>query len=430
MFKILLENNYADTLRDNAKKHIKDERMQYKDVIYFILKFASDNKLLISNVDLLLGKQEYWDFVNIFALNVDENTKSLISQLCKTFKRLFFMKIVSEGHEYYIEYNLRRICTLNSIKPYKSYSLYDFISPVKQNVGDFIIYMFPYMLEIIYLYGNLYNPALASEWKNIYSDIKKMETYVDEDIARLLSQPKPKDQAYISSSGGNEKKCPTNRCNQEHSQIIEIKKMVIEFIKEGHYIMCDEFYNLENPAGVIEVISPNAEVDFKLLVNYISKFISYGITYKEKSIYLPKDSQMKKYNFYVEIPFVKNMKKKHFLTIYNNTSYELVNYYEKNQYKYADPITQLKFAYLSIWSGNIVQKTHRIHFDEFISFLKEKKTNIDHLRKKVDIYELKKKYTGMYLPESISKKMTLTFTNNKSNFYCHDFQSSSEELLS
>lgn len=431
MFKLLLDNNYADTLKDSAKEAIKSERMQYKDVIYFILKYVSDKKLLISNVNILLDKQEYWDFVNIFTMNADETAKSLVSQLCKKFNRLFFMKIASENQEYYIEYNLRRLCTLNSIKPYKSYSLYDFISPVKRVVGDFTIYLFPFLMEIIYLYSKLYNPAFAYDWKEIYFDVKKMEVHVDKEMEKMLTQSEPKEQALVSSSGGNVKKCPANKCGQDQtSQITEIKKMVLEFFKNQHYIMCDEFYDLKNPEGVIEVISSNVETDFKLLVNYLSKFINYGITYKKKSIYLPKDFQMEKYNFYVEIPFIKNLKKKHFLTIYNNTSYELINYFERNQYRYADPITQLKFAYLSIWSGNIVQKTHGIHFKEFISFLKTKKSNIEQLRKRVDIYELKKKYVGSYLSELIGKKMSLNFSGNKSNFYCHDFQSSSEDSSS
>ncbi len=428
MFKILLENNYSDTLKKNAYEHIKNERMQYKDIIYFILKYISDNKLLISNVDILLDKHKYWDSVNIFTLNVDETAKSLVSKLCKKFNKLFFMKIVNENNEYFIEYNLRKVCILNSIQLYKSYSLYDFISPVKLKIENLTIFVFPYLLEIIHLYGKLYDPSLASDWKDIYADVLKMEIYVDKEINKLLTSTKPKENINNSPDEEIIENCNANKCKQNQTaNVIEIKKMVLEFFKDGQYILCDEFYDIDNPVNVIEVISDNVEADYNLLVNYLAKFISYGVTYKKKSIHLPKDFQMEKYNFYVEIPFVKNLKRKHFLTIYNNTSFELINYYEKNHYKYADPITQLKFAYIYIWSINISRKVHSIDHDEFISILKKKKEIIDKLRKKVNIYEIKKNYHGTYISEFINKKMTLTFTNKKSNYYCHDFQSSSED---
>ena len=423
MFKTLLENNYVSELKEGAKETIKKDRTQHQNVIQFILEYVSNHKLLVSNTEILLNKQEYWSSVSIFALNVDEHAKTLIRGLCKKFDQMFFLKITNENYEYYIEYKLRKLCTLNSIKPYKSYSIYDFISPVVHKTDGINIFLLPYLIEIIYLYDKLYDPALASDWEDIYKDIKKMEISVDEEIVKLLNNESDPTKSVLNVE---KKKCPTGKCQNVKNRMIEIKKMVLDYFKNSHYILCDEYYNFKEPKNAIEVISANVETDFKLLVNYLSKFINFGITYKKKSIYLPKYSQMEKYNFYMEIPLMKNIKKKHFLTIYNNTSYELINYYEKNQYKYADPIVQLKFAYLSVWSSNVVQKTHKIHHDEFIKFLMNKKNSIELLRKCVNIYELKKNYVGSYLPESIGKKLSLKFTGNKSNFYCHNFDNNED----
>lgn len=421
MFKTLLEKNYELDMRDDAKPFIMQDRTKYEDIITFILKFSSQNKLLISNIDLLLGKQDYWDAVDIYTLNVDEISKKLVSELCKNFDKVFLLKIFESDKEYYIEYNLRRICILNAIKPYKSFTIYDFISPIKYAVNNnkISIYLLPYLVEIIHLYSKLYDPSAAASWEDLYKDIKKTEVFVDKEIETLLKMKKPDLAVYISTTGGKE--CQKNKCKDVQDQkIIEIKKLVVEFLKNGHYILCNEFYDMDNPK-IMEVISANVDVDFTMLVTFLSKFIEYGISYTKKTLYLPKENQMEKYNFYLEIPFVKNIKKKHFLTIYNNTSFELVNYYEKNGFKYADPITQLKFIYLSIWSSIIMQKTHGLHYEEFIEHIKLKKDQIMVLRGKIDLYELKKNYSGTYLPESLSKKLLLNFSGKKSSFYCFDF---------
>lgn len=419
MFKILVEKKYDAIIKNDAKPEIIKDRLSYQEIVDFIIKYVNTHKLLISNINLLLGKQEYWDSVDIFTLDIDNISKELVKELCSKFDKLFLLKIVKENTEYFIEYNLIKICNINTINPYKSFTLYDFISPIKYEVSNTTIFLFPYLIEIIYLYNKLYSPAFASDWEEVYEDIKKIEVFVDKDIDKILLMPKTSMQEYISTSGGE---CTKNKCKDtQDAKIAEIKKLLLDFIKNEHYILCNEFYDFENPSGIIELISANIDADFKLIVNSLSKYIEYGITYKKKSIYLPKENQMEKYNFYIEIPFVKNIKKKHFLTIYNNTSYELVNYYEKDGYKFADPITQLKFVYLSIWSSIVMQKTHGLHYEEFIAQLNLKKEELSKLRNKIDIYGTKKNYTGSYLSESMSKKLTADYTNIKSNYYCHDF---------
>jgi hypothetical protein len=421
MFKKLLDKNYETELIEDAKPIIMKERLVYENIIMFILEFVNQNKLLISNIDLLLDKQNYWTSVDIFTLNIDETSKKLVSQLCKEFDKIFLLKIFEQDAEYYIEYNLRRICVLNAIKPYKSFTIYDFISPIKYVVNDKIsIYLLPYLIEIIHLYSNLYDPNLSSTWEDTYKDIQKIEVFVDKEIETLLHLPKNNILEYITSTGGKE--CVKNKCKEiNDKKIIEIKKLLVDFIKGGQYILCSEFYNMEQPTEIMEIISANIDMDFKLLVNFLSKFIEYGISYTKKTLYLPKEYQMEKYNFYLEIPFVKNIKKKHFLTMYNNTSYELINYVERNGFKYAEPITQLKFAYLSVWSSLIMQKTHGLHYEEFIEHIKSKKTQLKDLRKKINIYELKTNYFGTYVSENISKKLAMTHSGNKSSFYCFDF---------
>lgn len=434
MFKTILEHNYDKELQENAKQYILKERKSYEDICIFILTFAKEHNMLISNIDLLLDKQDYWNLIDIYTLNVDELSKELVSKLCKEFDKIFLLKIFEAEKEYYIEYNLRRLCSLNAIKPYKTFTLYDFISPVQfilhYNKNEITLYLLPYLIEIINLYKVLYDPALSSTWESVYEDIKKIEIHVDKEIETLSTKSKENLALELSSSkqienvqnGGDDKtkiditqnKCKSNR----NKKILDIKQLVKDFIKDGHYILIEE----ENNDSIIQMLSSNIEIDHKLLVNFLSKFIEYGISYKKKNIYLPKESQLEKYNFYLEIPCVKSLTKKHFLTIYNNTSYELINYYEKNGFKYADPIVQLRFKYLSIWSNVIMQKTHGLHYDEFIKFMTIQKNNIKELRKRIDLYEIKKNYMGTYISQGLSKKMLIANNKNfvKSSYYCHD----------
>ncbi len=442
MFKVLLDKDFVNELKQDAEDAIIKERRKYEDIILFILEFAKQNKALISNIDLLLDKHDYWNIVQVLTLNVDEMAKNLVSKLCKQFDQLFLLKIFEADHEYYIEYNLRRICVLNAIKPYKTFTLFDFISPIKYIINDSIsIYLLPYLVEVIHMYNNLYDPAAAGSWEETLSDIKKIETFVDKEIEELLTMPKEDILLKLSTSGGNAKaaasvdKLIKAKCkckNIRKAKLFDIKRLVMDFLKDSEYIFCNEYdtfmiYSDKDDkrsdlySTTIRVISKDINADFALLVNYLSKFMEYGISYRKKVLYLPKEQRLEKYNFYIEIPYVKNIKQKRFLTVFNNLSYELVNFYEKDGFKFADPIIQLRFAYLSIWSSIIMQKTHGLHYEEFIELIKNKKHQIRELRSKVDIYELKKNYIGTYISLDISKKMSMTNTNTKSNFYCHDF---------
>lgn len=442
MFKALLEKNYDDELKVDAEAMIIKDRLQYEELVMFVLDFAKQNKLLISNIDLLLDKHSYWNMVQIFALNVDETAKSLVSKLCKQFDKLFLLKIFELDKEYFIEYNLRRICVLNVIKPYKTFNLYDFISPIKYIINDKIsIYLLPYLVEVIHMYNVLYDPASVSAWEETYKDIKKAEVFVDKEIDELLQLPKEDILLRLSTTGGDKQKASdqtpskqtpsgqtSSKCDQNiNDKLNNMMGLLLDFLKEGQYILCSEIFDnsiVENETkriGTIEVISSNIEVDYKKLVNYLSRFIIYAITYTKKTIYLPKETRMEKYNFYIDVPYIKKTKKRRFLTLYNNTSYELINYYVKDGLKYADPIVQLRFAYLSVWSSIIMQKTHGLHYEAFIEHIQKKKAHIKQLRDAIDLYTIKKNYLGTYIQLEINKKLLLSNLGNKSNFFCHDF---------
>jgi hypothetical protein len=437
MFKALLDNNYEAELQAEATPYIISEREQYTDIIFYILNFTKKHNMVVSNIDILLGTQKYWNVIEIYTLNIDDLVKGLVMQLCSKFEKLFLLKIFELNKEYFIEYNLRKLCTIYTIKPYKTMTLYDFINPPVYMINaDLSIYLMPQIVEIIFLYKNLHDPSIASSWEDVYKMIKKVGVLVNKELNEIIRLPKKdlllklSSSEFISNETDSETKAETDAeinskcCKDKRTEkIIDIKTLLVDFFKDSHFILTSEeiFDSTSDDNAEISVISINVEEDHKLLVNYLSRFIDYGISYKKKSLYLPKEDQMEKYNFYLEIPFIKNIKKKHFLTIYNNMSYELINSYEKNGYKYADPIVQVRLMYISIWNLLVLQKAHGLRYDIFIEHVKRKLDTINAVKEKIDIYELKKNYEGIFLPLNISKKMQLINSYEKKSFYCFDF---------
>ena len=69
----------------------------------------------------------------------------------------------------------------------------------------------------------------------------------------------------------------------------------------------------------IQIISENnIENDYDNILMYLNKFTQYGIYYKKKLLYIPKDNRIFKYNFFIKYPtFVKDVVDKQFLKPYD-----------------------------------------------------------------------------------------------------------------
>jgi hypothetical protein len=108
-----------------------------------------------------------------------------------------------------------------------------------------------------------------------------------------------------------------------------------------------------------------------------------------------------------------NNKKKHFLTIYNNTSYELISYSDSkingSNLKLADPILQLRLLYIKIWEGYVSGKLCNCNIFDIIDFYKER----------INITEIKP-MIGIYIDPIVKRKMLNIEKPNtgKYTFYC------------
>jgi hypothetical protein len=407
MFRQLISGNYADALIGDAMPTIIHERLKTKDIFDCILKFSFDSKLLISNVNLLLGKQLYWEFVEIYATNADMSAKQLIKQLCEIFDKKFVLKIIDNEDLYVIEYNLQRICTIATLKLYKQYSINEFIAPIEFMLNDYSIQLMPPLLEVIYLYSNLYNPKLAEDWPKTLNVIQQLEVFIDKDLKALLTSFDKSDKIILSDAIISDSK-------QKN-----IKPLLLELVSNTNYLLLD--YTLEL-SQILTIISKNTiEYDFQNISNYLTKFVPYGIIYHEQDIYIHRESLMKRYLFYITYNS-DSIKKKHILTLYNNLSYELINYYipTEKSYKIVDPITELRFIYINIWDRILLQRTQpNTKFKKDLTMLI---AHLKHYKKLINIYEYKQNYTGIYIDINIKKKIKALSSPklNKYAYYCYE----------
>ena len=454
MFKLLTDNKYSKSLADDAMPYIQIERLKYKAIFDYIIEFCSKEKLIISNIQLLTNTHEYWENINIYSIDSETVAKNLIQKLCNKFDKKFVLKITEWENSYSIEYDLRRLCNISLFKIHEKYDITDFINPIKHIVNDkYEIYLLSPLLEVILLYADLYNPTFASTWEELLIITKQLEIFVDKEFDNILVNGLPNKN--INKTGGE------SAIKLVTKQVIKpveknITNYVLDFISDTNYLLINDiayaidkmeevskFINSStiSSSKIIEIISKNSiEFDFKALTNYINKFIPNGINYKEELLFLPKEIRMSKHIFYIVYNNGIKSIKEPFLIIYNNLSYELINYIDTTidnlgTFKTADPITQLRFIYISIYEhilqykisgGSHVTKNKQsksINKNDLNSIFTEKIQMLKFYKNKINIYEKKLNYIGIYSDLNITKKnMNILNPNvNKATYYCFDF---------
>lgn len=414
MFRQLISGNYAELLISNAMSTIIHERLKTKDIFDHILKFVFNSKLLVSNVNLLLGRQLYWELVEIYAMDADTSAKNLIKQLCKIFDKKFVLKIIDNENLYAIEYNLQRICTISTLKLYKKYSDTDIIMSMDFKLNNFSILLLPPLLEVIYLYNNLYNPNMAESWPSTLDTIQQLELFIDKDLKAIVASSDKTDKTVKT-----DKKVKVDAIASTNSKQ-NIKLLLINLVSNTSYLLLN--HTIES-SQILTIISKNTiEYDYQTISNFLTKLVPYGVIYHEQELLINREASMKRYLFYITYNNGADIIKKQFLTLYNNLSYELINYYipPEKSYKIVDPITELRYIYINIWDMLLLHKTHpNIKLKKNLTILIEQ---LQHYKKLINIYEYKQNYTGIYIDINIKKKIKALSDPklNKYAYYCYE----------
>ena len=103
------------------------------------------------------------------------------------------------------------------------------------------------------------------------------------------------------------------------------------FVLVGEWARYISTQSKTEPNSVIQIISENnIEMDYSNIVRYISKFTPYGVFYKKRKMYIPKNNRILKYTIYIKYPTIKSSTiDKPIMDIYNCASYEVIPYINK-----------------------------------------------------------------------------------------------------
>ena len=129
-FSSILKNNFITHVQEKGLEVIKEDRDKYSFAWDAIETYCKKNKLIISNVYNLIGKEG--DFTNVYkkTYNLYTDNPFLHSNNLANFihehttqyseSRFIKLKTMREQEEFLIEYDLRMVCTVYKIQKFKS----------------------------------------------------------------------------------------------------------------------------------------------------------------------------------------------------------------------------------------------------------------------------------------------------------------------
>lgn len=432
MFELLLgDGNYVKTtlLKTNMDEYLRIERSEYFGGLFdFILNYVNDTDLIISDLDLLLGQKIYWDNILIYALDAEATANDLIKILCKTYGNLFVLRISEYDFTFYIEYKVRRMCTITKLLIYDKYGIDTIIKPKIISYKDNKkLKLLPSLIEIINQYDLLYDPKNYTEWEDVLDHIKKLEVMALKDVEYSLNANNERLDVSPSLITTN---LPITKIKGKNTEKILKIETLLEFLADTDYLLIsnlDDLDKFNHDLEVLEIISKN-DIDFD--IEFLQKFLNkydISIVYKEHNLYIPKEHAMTKYNIYMQYNNGKSIIKQRIMSIYNNTTYQLVNYENKvinsKLYKMVDPVTVIKFIYISIWTNIIYNRISNYSDKVFKEFINNKLSLLKHYQNKMNIkWQEKTNYVGIYINPAVNKKILniKNLNKNKTNYYCFE----------
>jgi hypothetical protein len=375
MFKAVLDTDFFTyILKEASEKFIKNDRLQYKPIFDLIRQeliddttyknsiskdsviFSDVSKINQSNLNTLDDETD----MTIYTINARKIATRITNIIHKMYGKFVQMRSIIPNEEYDIMVNMRNLIKIYRIERYKNIKLNTLFNTVNING---LLY-FPIEVELIDIYRKLYLPNFNEEWISIYKD---------ENILYKQLQSK--------KIGGVESKCI--KCPQQRTiDIYQIKLLLLDFFNGENYVMVGNWAHIildkesliddiGPSSGNLQIISENnINQDYSNISDYLSKFTQYGIYFKKKLLYIPKDNRIHRYTFFIKYPtFGKIIVDKQFLDIYNCGSYELIPYINiKNKgsnLKVGNIFIQMRFLLIDLWLINLMKQIQGVSDDVF-----------------------------------------------------------------
>jgi hypothetical protein len=284
------------------------------------------------------------------------------------------------------------------------------------------IMLFPPEIELMDIYHKLYLPNYYDEWSNLFKYESELWKLVKSSQSTII----------------NTKKNIINKCNtcrdKRNNDIDNLKLVFLKFLHNEKYVIVGNWaHNLLNilkkektdiiSNEKIQIISENdIDHDYNNIALYLASFTNYGIFYKKKKMYIPKDNRLFKYTLYIRYPTIKvgSMIEKPFLDIYNCGSYELIPYtpivFNEITLNIGNLSVQMRFLLIDLWVLRLLLHLKVVNKEQ----MKSKSSEI--FKQMTDLKKLLKithddKYMGINFDEKISQKIEISEKQIKRSTY-------------
>jgi hypothetical protein len=392
----LIDSDWHNALITNINNIVNNTyKSKYKKYYDFILKFIKVNKLLISNINLLIEEDiQYNEPLEIYVINPKEVATQLLNKICSKLSKEFLIKVEIEDKHYSIDHISKTYLKISYINQYKNTTLLDYIHPTI--INDYIL--LPPILELINIYKKIYNPEYVNEWENLINQSIIIKKITDENIKKTIKNIK----------GGDE----CIKCPKEDLQLKKVKEELINCINNYK-----DYLYVHLPDKIITVLSKNEiQTDFERFNNYLNKKGDYTLTFKEKNLFIGKDLRINKYSIYVSISKSFINKQIPILDIYNNLSYELVPFKCNNNLNIIHPWVEIRFYYIEIWNILVAYNIKLINLEKLEQYISNIINKINLLN--LDWKELPIKYNGIYINEYQAFKQVILSKGRLERIYC------------
>jgi hypothetical protein len=424
MFKAILDTNFYDTVLETAKKTvIKNDRDDYKELFDLCINMIRDDvKIIVSDLPMTMGdkKESPRENLTIYTTHTRKTTTKLTNSIHKIIGKLVQMREVIPNEEYEILYNMRSVIRVYRINRYKNISLMNLFRPIFSNG----LTLFPPEIELMDIYHKLYLPNYYSEWSKLLQYEPELWKLINSRQSTII--------------GDGIKKTTIKKCNscrdKRKTDIDNLKLLFLKFLHNEKYVIIGNWaHNLlhhseKNKTDIsssekIQIISENnIEQDYANIVSYLASYTNYGIFYKKKQLYIPKDTRLFKHTLYIKYPTIKSgsMIEKPFLDIYNCGGYELTPYipiiYKKITFNVGNLAVQMRFLLMDLWILRLLVHLKVVNKEQLKSKCGEIFERMNDLKKILKITH-DNKYIGINFDEKIFQKIEISEKQIKRSTY-------------
>lgn len=433
MFKQILNTDFFQLEETKALNTvIKSDRLKYLPVFKEVRRgLIGDPNVVLSNLDMLINKlksiktskdinievNEIQTNMVIYSTHTRRTTTLIANIIHEHFGKFVQMRSIIPNEEYEILYNMRSIIKMYRIDKYKNVELDKLFNTIKI---DNIQY-FPVEIEIMDLYHKLYLPNFYEEWPELLkNEIKLYEIF---------------DKKMRSEINGGKIECVSCK-EKRHIDINNVKLLMLNFLNNENFVIVGKWIQyLQNkikdiPDDSIQIISENdIEMDYKNIITFLSKFTNYGIFFKKRKMYIPKNNRIIKYTIYIKYPTILSRSSrsykgssgidKPFIDIYNCASYELIPYsniqYKKNNLRIGNRYVILYFSLIDLWLLRLIKYLKGINEEIFYKKYKETISFIKYAKKMPINYT--NLFMGVNYDEKIAQKIIISKKQVKKTSY-------------